>query len=267
MPHAVRSNHLRHLHPQPHPRTVTSHLRIPAIRRREKYHCRVGPACISLNYPPKWLIWVSPRPPGWMGSRSRQSAKIIIIHTARRLSRDLAVSVTAGRTTEAIGGRSVRLHILYRTGTAQACPQVQEVAIGRVMERRRVCGIASMVLVDMIDLLTHVSALEGDNGIISAAIANAAGQRPATPPKGRENISLLSQQSPNSATPKTQFTFTCDSDSSNKMVWPGQDVTAPYGTPTPKPHPLPYPSRGVPAQSSRAMPTHPTQGTQGLFNP
>lgn len=88
---------------------------------------------------------------------------------------------------------------------------------------------------------------EHDQGIISAAIASAA-ERPATPPKGKENVSLLSQTSPNAvvaaSTPKTQFTFTCESDSSNKMVWPGQDEAS-YGTPTPHSQPLDYRAQGT----------------------
>ncbi|KAL9085879.1 MAG: hypothetical protein Q9165_007362 [Trypethelium subeluteriae] len=76
---------------------------------------------------------------------------------------------------------------------------------------------------------TDASAGEGrisqsEPGIISAAIANAAGQGPLTPAKGKENVSLLSQQNTQSSTPqKKEFTFTCESDSSNKIVWPGQN--------------------------------------------
>ena len=59
-----------------------------------------------------------------------------------------------------------------------------------------------------------------DHGIISAAIANAAAL-PSTPSKGQENISLLEQQAAKKNPPaKTQFTFTCESDSTKGMVWP-----------------------------------------------
>lgn len=61
-----------------------------------------------------------------------------------------------------------------------------------------------------------------DQGIISAAIANAAAL-PSTPTRGQENTSLFEQQS--SKTPssvKTQFTFTCESDSAKSMVWSDQ---------------------------------------------
>ena len=64
-----------------------------------------------------------------------------------------------------------------------------------------------------------------DHGIISAAIANAAAL-PATQSKGQENISLLEQQAfKKSAPAKTQFTFTCESDSAKGMIWPGEQST------------------------------------------
>lgn len=54
------------------------------------------------------------------------------------------------------------------------------------------------------------------SGIISRAIRSAAESAPLTPQK--ENVSLLQQNSNRlSASPKTQFTFTCESDSGNKM--------------------------------------------------
>ena len=70
-----------------------------------------------------------------------------------------------------------------------------------------------------------ISAQNSDQGIISAAIANAAAS-PTTPVHGQENTSLFEQQSlkkPSSS--KTQFTFTCESDSGKSMAWP--DVQSP----------------------------------------
>lgn len=87
-------------------------------------------------------------------------------------------------------------------------------------------------------------------GIISQAIKTAAEQGPLTPAdKGRENMSLLQSatSAPNSATPKTQFTFTCESDSANKMV--DQQTTA-YATGTPTP------------TRTASAPSRSTQGTQ-----
>jgi hypothetical protein len=55
-------------------------------------------------------------------------------------------------------------------------------------------------------------------GIISTAIANAQAEQSQG---GNENGSLLQQAAKPSAD-KAQFTFTCGSDSANKMVWPGQ---------------------------------------------
>ncbi|GAD97666.1 hypothetical protein NFIA_078450 [Paecilomyces variotii No. 5] len=55
-----------------------------------------------------------------------------------------------------------------------------------------------------------------DQGIISAAIANAAAL--SSSPKGQENVSLLDQQTKKTTPTKTQFTFTCESDSSKGMA-------------------------------------------------
>ncbi|KAL1606271.1 hypothetical protein SLS60_003673 [Paraconiothyrium brasiliense] len=84
-------------------------------------------------------------------------------------------------------------------------------------------------------------------GIISTAIANAQ----ATPPHtGNENVSLLQQEAAKPSANKTQFTFTCGSDSAKNMVWPGQE----NGYPQP---PGAYPtSAGAPPPASgpRARP-------------
>ncbi len=67
-----------------------------------------------------------------------------------------------------------------------------------------------------------------DQGIISAAIASAAEKGAAPPPKGQENVSLLQQPGSKKSTPtKTQFTFTCESDTSKGVVWPLQSPTSP----------------------------------------
>lgn len=61
-----------------------------------------------------------------------------------------------------------------------------------------------------------------DQGIISAAIANAVSLPPAAL-RGQENVSLLEQQaSKKPASSKTQFTFTCESDSGKNMAWQEQ---------------------------------------------
>lgn len=85
-----------------------------------------------------------------------------------------------------------------------------------------------------------VSDTLSDHRIISQAIAEAAAL-PAMPSNGQENISLLEQQSlkkPSSA--NTQFTFTCESDASKSVVWPGDS------------------SVGRSAYSHTASPTNPT---------
>lgn len=102
------------------------------------------------------------------------------------------------------------------------------------------------------------------SGIISTAIANA---HATPPPQGNENVSLLQQEAAKNSATKTQFTFTCGSDSANKMVWPGQE-NGPYPQP-----PGAYPSTTAPPpphpQTARARPpVRPdapavsTQGTQ-----
>ncbi|PYH48721.1 uncharacterized protein BP01DRAFT_287943 [Aspergillus saccharolyticus JOP 1030-1] len=55
-----------------------------------------------------------------------------------------------------------------------------------------------------------------DQGIISAAIANAAASAFAPPPSGTGHVSMLEQQTPTPT--KGQFTFTCESDSSKGMA-------------------------------------------------
>ncbi|KAL8724647.1 MAG: hypothetical protein Q9166_007837 [cf. Caloplaca sp. 2 TL-2023] len=63
-----------------------------------------------------------------------------------------------------------------------------------------------------------------EQGIISTAIANAA-SLPSAALKGQENVSLLKQQAAKKpASSKTQFTFTCDSDSARSMAWQEQPV-------------------------------------------
>ncbi|KAF2725256.1 hypothetical protein K431DRAFT_300160 [Polychaeton citri CBS 116435] len=104
-------------------------------------------------------------------------------------------------------------------------------------------------------------------GIITQAIKSAAEQGPLTPQKGKENVASLLQQH-SSSTPKTQFTFSCESDSSNRMVdaqhQAAAQAAAGYGSPTPAgyargsmnqamPGPLPS-AKGVNAQGTQTMP-------------
>ncbi|KAG8525867.1 uncharacterized protein KY384_000627 [Bacidia gigantensis] len=98
-----------------------------------------------------------------------------------------------------------------------------------------------------------------DQGIISAAIANAA-----TLPIGnaeQENLSPLSQQSTRAHSQgKTQFTFTCESDSTNDMVWPG------YGYPS---TPGAYPeglANGVDGAYEQGAMQHASQTNSGIGN-
>ena len=89
-------------------------------------------------------------------------------------------------------------------------------------------------------MLTRTSELSSDQGIISAAIANAA-SIPTPIAKGQENISLVQRQlaAKKAAPAKTQFTFTCESDNSKDIVWPGE--VAPYSDLNPQAQPNPPP--------------------------
>ncbi|KAL4896072.1 hypothetical protein BDV59DRAFT_127419 [Aspergillus ambiguus] len=62
---------------------------------------------------------------------------------------------------------------------------------------------------------------KSDQGIISAAIANAAASAFSSPPPGSGSLSMLDQQQPTTPT-KTQFTFTCESNSSKGMALQAQ---------------------------------------------
>lgn len=96
-----------------------------------------------------------------------------------------------------------------------------------------------------------------DQGIISAAIANAAAL-PTTPSNGKENMGLLEQQfSRKTTSSKTQFTFTCESDSAKTLAWSGQHDLTPV---------IPYqaatPANAVSAQNTQNHRGVATQGTQ-----
>lgn len=99
-----------------------------------------------------------------------------------------------------------------------------------------------------------------DQGIISTAIANAAAL-PATMSRGLENISLLGHQSSKKSTStRSQFTFTCESDSAKSLAWSGQ-----HNQHSPA-SPFPYSvTASASAINTQAAPSHrgvATQGTQ-----
>ncbi|KAI4154120.1 MAG: hypothetical protein LQ341_000411 [Variospora aurantia] len=76
------------------------------------------------------------------------------------------------------------------------------------------------------DTTSHVSS---EQGIISAAIANAV-SLPSAARRGKENVSLLEQQaSRKPSSSKTQFTFTCESDSGKNMAWHEQPPASQAG--------------------------------------
>lgn len=98
-------------------------------------------------------------------------------------------------------------------------------------------------------MLVGDSVGKSDQGIISTAIANAAAL--SSPPRGPGNVSLLEQEN---ATPtKTQFTFTCESDSSKGMALQAKQTYAMQH------HRSPASPLTSAAQNSRGFAT---QGTQ-----
>lgn len=80
-------------------------------------------------------------------------------------------------------------------------------------------------------------------------------------------MSLLQQEAAKNSANKTQFTFTCGSDSANKMVWPGQEnepyrqPPGAYPTSNAAPPPHPQTARARPPVRPDA-PMVSTQGTQ-----
>ncbi|GLA22715.1 hypothetical protein ACMYSQ_011798 [Aspergillus niger] len=91
-----------------------------------------------------------------------------------------------------------------------------------------------------------------DQGIISAAIANAAASAFSSPPPGPGHVSMLERQTPTPT--KTQFTFTCESDSSKGMALQAQNAY-------PVPHRSPSALTAA-VQSQRGY----SQGTQTIPN-
>ncbi|EER27838.1 hypothetical protein D8B26_006049 [Coccidioides posadasii str. Silveira] len=105
------------------------------------------------------------------------------------------------------------------------------------------------------------SAKNPDQGIISTAIANAAAF-PSSSPKSQGNISLLDESA--KPTPaKTQFTFTCESDSSKGMAsWQTQN---PFPIPQqhrPASQPAPGPASGQRRFSTQGTQTSPNMASQ-----
>ncbi|KAH1487098.1 hypothetical protein LV164_003438 [Aspergillus fumigatus] len=98
---------------------------------------------------------------------------------------------------------------------------------------------------------------KSDQGIISAAIANAAAF--SSPPRVQGGTSLLESQ----PTPtKTQFTFTCESDSSKGMALQAQTLyPAPQRSSAPL-APTSQPQRGISTQGTQTSPSMAAHGNQ-----
>ncbi|KAK4982624.1 hypothetical protein LTR50_007657 [Elasticomyces elasticus] len=137
-------------------------------------------------------------------------------------------------------------------------------ALARGGDTAKQSGLIPMRSAKRVNLIGSIGR-NSNQGVISAAIASAAAQSPSTPQKGKENVSLLSQQDPNSAGSNGQFTFEPPSDPSKQPVtWPGQNGD-PYavaqGTPTPAGNGYP------PVPQYQGVATQGTQTTPSLRGP
>lgn len=101
---------------------------------------------------------------------------------------------------------------------------------------------------------------DSDQGIISTAIANAASL--SSPPQGPSNVSLLDQE--NTTPTKTQFTFTCESDSSKGMAMQRSPFPLPHRSPTSPLAPTTQNPRGFSTQGTQTSPSMAAQGNQHL---
>lgn len=101
-----------------------------------------------------------------------------------------------------------------------------------------------------------------DQGIISTAIANAATL--SSPTHGLSNVSLLDQE--NTTPTKTQFTFTCESDSSKGMAMQ-RNYTVPNRSPTSPLAPTSNNPRGFSAQGTQTSPNMNQHGLPGSQPP
>lgn len=86
------------------------------------------------------------------------------------------------------------------------------------------CKVCS---IDDVKNLAHVEADDlksTDQGIISAAIANATALLRKPLQKGQENIGVLEQQQQKSSPTNTQFTFTCETEAAKGVTFPEQSL-------------------------------------------
>ncbi|KAJ5689522.1 hypothetical protein N7462_003914 [Penicillium macrosclerotiorum] len=88
-----------------------------------------------------------------------------------------------------------------------------------------------------------------DQGIISTAIANAA---TLSSRRGSSNVSLLDQE--NTTPTKTQFTFTCESDSAKGMAMQMHSYSGPHHSPTSPLAPTTQNPRGFSTQGTQTSP-------------
>ncbi|KAI5271113.1 hypothetical protein E4T47_05619 [Aureobasidium subglaciale] len=121
------------------------------------------------------------------------------------------------------------------------------------------CCHDSLAKAERLTLCTEQATPASENGIISQAIANAqqdqdedADQEAPMTPTKQNSESLLARSPSATTTPQTQFTFTCESDSSNKVLWPQQPTPSPNSMPR-----SPLANHSTSRSQQTQPPTHP----------
>ena len=114
---------------------------------------------------------------------------------------------------------------------------------------KSLCPSSNLEIGKSADLLQGES--PSDQGIISTAIANAATL--SSPTRGPSNVSLLDQE--NTTPTKTQFTFTCESDSSKGMAMQRNSYPVPHRSPTSPLAATTHNPRGFSTQGTQTSPT------------
>ena len=145
-------------------------------------------------------------------------------------------------------GRGVERRVLSNSGNlANTTKQGTKRDFGSRAPVKGACSPASTFILTL-------SAPSEPSSIISTAIANAQSEPPRA---SSENASLL-QLEASRTSPKTQFTFTCGSNSASRLVWPGHAGLYPPVDRASAPPSMP----AQPLQPARNQRPVATQGTQ-----
>lgn len=172
----------------------------------------------------------------------------------------LAEVATVGRQVGAIVDE-----ILWVSRSMDRMPGCQESRGGKLLQLLEVItrvNTAAPVVFETELIIDIDEKKPGDQGIISAAIANATALLRKPLQKGQENVSLLDQQ-PNASPKNSQFTFTCESDGAKGMTFPEQSLYAAGYPQRPANAPLPQSSTSQ-KFSNQGTQTTPDASTQGI---